>query len=101
MARAPWIQSLLFVEQRKVRFVASVLHLFDRNEMEGRGVNDVASAGGRLRVGKDVPKAGVASLGAHLGALHLVCVIGHLNEEIVRDGFGERGQADVAVELVD
>ena len=69
--------------------------------MEGGRINDVALAGGRLRVGKDMAKAGITSLGAHLGPLHLVCVVGHLDEEIFRNGFRERGQADVAVELVD
>ena len=93
--------SLLFVEQREVRFVPSVLHLVDGNEMKGGGVNDVTLAGGRLRVGKDMAKAGITSLGAHLGPLHLVCVVGHLDEEIFRNGFRERGQTDVAVELVD
>ena len=69
--------------------------------MKGGGVNDVASAGGRLRVGKDMAKARITSLVAHLGPLHLVCVIGHLDEKIVRNGFRERGQADFAVELID
>ena len=50
--------------------------------MEGRGINDVASSCRRLRVGKDVTKASIASLAAHLGALHLVCVIGYLDEKI-------------------
>ena len=69
--------------------------------MKGGGVNDVASAGGRLRVGKDMAKARITSLVAHLGPLHLVCVIGHLDEKIVRNGFRERRQTDFAVELVD
>ena len=69
--------------------------------MKGGGVNDVALAGGRCRVGKDVAKPGITSLGAHLGPLHLVCVVGDFDEEIFRNGFRERGQADVAVEFVD
>ena len=81
--------------------VASVLQLVDGNEMEGGGINDVSLARGRLRVGKDVAQAGITSLGAHLGALHLVCVVGHLDEEIFRNRFCECGQTDVAVELVD
>ena len=81
--------------------VTSILQLIDRNEMKGGGVNDVALAGGRLRVGKDMAKPGITSLGAYLRPLHFVCVVGHLGEGIFRDGFRERGQADVAVELVD
>ena len=69
--------------------------------MEGGGINDVSLARGRLRVGKDVARPGITSLCAHLGPLHLVCVVGHLDEEIFRNGFRERGQTDVAVELVD
>ena len=57
--------------------------MVDRNEMKGGGVNDVALAGGRLRVGKDVADSGITSLGTHLGPLHFVCVIGHLDEAIV------------------
>ena len=92
---------LLFVEQREGRAVASILQLVDGNEMEGGGINDVSLARGRLRVGKDMAKAGITSLGAHLGPLHLVCVVGHLDEEIFRNRFRECGQTDVAVELVD
>ena len=69
--------------------------------MKGGGVNDVTSAGGRLRVGKDMAKARIASLVPHLGPLHLVCVVGHLDKEIIRNGFRERRQADFAVELVE
>src|SRR5262245_21151280 len=69
--------------------------------MKRGGVNDVPSAGGRIWVGKDVAKASVTSLGAHLDPLHFVSVVGHLDKEIVRNGFRERGQADFAVELVD
>jgi hypothetical protein len=95
------LQSLLLLDKWQVRFVPSVLHLVDVNEVEGGGINDVSLACGRLRVGKDMAQAGITSLGAHLGALHLICVVGHLDEEIFRNGFCERGQADVAVELVD
>jgi hypothetical protein len=95
------LQNLLFVEQREVRLVASVLQLVEGNEMEGGGINDVSLARRRLRVRKDVAQAGITSLGAHLGALHLVCVVGHLNEEVFRNRFRKCGQTDVAVELVD
>ena len=40
------LQILFFVEQREVRFVTSVFHLVDRNEMKGGGVNDVTSSRG-------------------------------------------------------
>ena len=100
-ARTAWLQMLLFVEQREVRAVASILQLINGNEMEGGGINDVTLARGRCRVGKDMAEPGVTSLGAYLGALHLVCVVGHLDEEIFRNRFRERGQTDVAVELVD
>ena len=46
-------------------------------------------------------KPSITSLGAHLRPLHFVCVVGHLDEDIFRNGFRERGQADVAVEFVD
>jgi len=69
--------------------------------MESGGINDVSLARGRLRVRKDMAKAGITSLGAHLGPLHLVCVVGHLDEEIFRNRFRERGQTDVTVEFVD
>ena len=69
--------------------------------MKGGGVNDVTPCGGRIWVGKDVAKTSITSLVAHLGPLHLVCVIGHLDKEIIRNGFRERRQADFAVELVD
>ena len=101
VARTSRLQNLLFVEQREVRFVASVLQLVDGNEMEGGRINDVSLARRRLRVGKDVAEAGITSLRAHLGALHLACVVGHFDEEIFRNRFRECGQTDVAVELVD
>ena len=93
-------RSLLLFDERDVGFVTSVFHLVYRNEMKGGGVNDVASAGGRLRVGKDMAKAGITSLVAHLGPLHLVCVIGYLDKEIIRNRFREGRQADFAIELV-
>lgn len=93
--------TLLLIDQREVRFVTSVFHLIDGNEMKGRRINDVTLTSGRFRVGKDMAKAGITSLGAYLGPLHFVCVVGHLGECIFRDRFGERGQADMAVELVD
>src|SRR5436190_13267436 len=71
---APWLQrrTLFFVEKPQVGFVASVFHLFDWNEMESGRVNHVTLASGRIRVGKDMAKASVTSLGAHLGSLHLI-----------------------------
>ena len=69
--------------------------------MKGGRVNDVALAGGRCRIGKDMAKPSITSLGAYLRPLHFVCVVGDFDEEIFRNGFRERGQADVAVELVD
>ena len=92
---------LLFVEDREVRFVTSILQLVDRNEMKGGRINHVALAGGRCRVGKNMAKPSITSLGAYLRPLHFVCVVGHLGEGIFRDGFREGGQADVAVEFVD
>src|SRR5262245_3597637 len=68
--------TLFLLDHREIRFVTSIFHLFDGNEMKGGGVNNVASAGRRLRVGKDMTKARVTSLGAHLGPLHFVCVVG-------------------------
>ena len=63
---------LLLVEKRQVGVVPSVFHLFDGNEMEGGRVNHVTLTGGRFRVGKNMAKAGITALGAHLGPLHLV-----------------------------
>jgi hypothetical protein len=94
------INELLLFEKWDVLFVTSVFHLFDGNEMERSGINDVSSEGGRIWVGKDMAKARITSLVANLGPLHLVCVVGDLDKEIVRNGFGERGQADFAVEFV-
>jgi hypothetical protein len=47
-------ESLLLLNKRQVRFVPSVFHLVDVNEVERGGINDVSLAGGRLRVGKDM-----------------------------------------------
>ena len=66
------LQILFFVEQREVRFVTSIFHLFYWNEMKGGGVNHVPLSRGRLRVGKDMAKARITALCAHLGPLHLV-----------------------------
>src|SRR5881227_4215297 len=74
--------SLFFLHKRQVRVVASVFHLLDWNEMKGRRVNNVTLSGGRLRVGKDMAKARITSLGTHLSPLHLVCVVRDLDEEI-------------------
>src|SRR5262245_251289 len=69
--------------------------------MKGSRINNVTPSSRRVGVGKDVAETTVTSLGAHLDPLHLVCVVGYLDKEIVRNGFRERGQADLAVELVD
>ena len=73
---------LLFVEEREVRLVTSLFHLFDRNEMKSGGVNDVTLACGRFGVGKNMPKMSVASLGVHLGPLHVVRGVEALGKEI-------------------
>src|SRR5215467_6689262 len=62
----------LFVQKRPVRFVTSLLHILDWNEMKGGGVNGIALSGGRFRVGEEMAKVGVTSPGAHLGALHII-----------------------------
>jgi len=69
--------------------------------MKGSRINNVTAFSGGVRVGEDMAEASVTSLVAHLDPLHLVCVVGHLDKESVRNGFRERGQADVAVEFVD
>jgi len=53
--------------------------------MEGGRVNGVILSGGRFRVGKEMAKVGIASFGAHLGALHIVRSVQVLDEEIFRD----------------
>src|SRR5262245_53513352 len=98
---APWLQNLLLFEKRKVGFVTSVFHLVERNEMKGSRINNVASFSGRLWVGEDMAEASVTSPVAHLDSLHLICVVGQLDKEIVRNRFRERRQADFSVELVD
>ena len=62
----------LFLNKRHVRFVTSVFHFFDRNEMKSGGVNDVTLSRWRLRVGKHVAEMGVTSLGVDLRPLHVV-----------------------------
>jgi len=69
--------------------------------MEGGRVNGVALSGGRLRVGKEMAKVGIASFGAHLGALHIVRGVQVLDEEIFRDRFAKRGHAEAAIEFVE
>ena len=69
--------------------------------MEGGRVNGVALSGGRLRVGKEMAKVGIASFGAHLGALHIVRGVQVLGEEIFRDRFAKRGHAEAAIEFVE
>jgi hypothetical protein len=95
------VRTLLFLQKRQERFVTFVFHLFDWNEMEGGRVNGVALSGGRLRVGKEMAKVGIASFGAHLGALHIVRSVQVLGEEIFRDRFAKRGHAEAAIEFVE
>src|SRR5437870_11420638 len=94
-------QTLFFVQKRQERLVASVLHFFVWNEMEGGRVHHVTLAGRRLRVGKDIAEVGVTSFGVHLAPLHIVRSIQALAKEIFRDRFAECGKADVAVEFVE
>src|SRR6266513_1347479 len=101
-AAAPWLQrmidlrapqstlavtvwrfwTLLFLDERKVGFVTSVFHFFDRDEMEGGRVNDVTLSRGRFRVGKYIAKVSVTSLCTDLGSLHVVRSIQALDEKI-------------------
>src|SRR5205823_2335578 len=81
----------LFVQKRQVRLVASVFHLLDGNKMKGGGVNYIALSRRRFRIGKDMTEPSVASLGAYLRALHVVGVVRDLDEEVLRDWFGECG----------
>ena len=69
--------------------------------MEGGRVKGVTLSTGRFRVGKDIPQAGVASFGAHLGALHIVRSVQLLDEEIFRDRFAKRWHAEAAIEFVE
>ena len=80
---APPQRSLLLLDKRQVRFVPSVLHLVDGNEMEGGRINHVTLARRRFRVRKDMAKTGITALRAHLGPLHLICIVGDLNKEIL------------------
>jgi hypothetical protein len=68
--------------------------------MEGGRVNGVTLPGGRFRVRKEMAKVGIASFGAHLGALHIVRSVQALDEEIFRDRFAKRGHAEAAIEFV-
>jgi len=69
--------------------------------MEGGRVNGVNLSGGRFRVGKEMAKVGIASFGAHLGALHIMRSVQVLDEEIFRDRFGKRGEPGAAIEFVE
>jgi len=60
--------------------------------------NGTSVADGYLQ---DMAEARVTSFVAHLDSLHVVCVVGYLDKQIVRNGFCERWQADFAVELVE
>src|SRR6202162_3983078 len=91
----------LFFQKRQERFVSCLFHSFHWNEMEGGRVNGVALSSGRLRVGKEMAKVGIASFGAHLGALHLVRSVQVLDEEIFRDRFAQRGHAEAAIEFLE
>src|SRR5438876_9744352 len=87
----------LLLQEREVRFVRFRFHSIDRNEVEGGRIDGVAFSGRRLRVGKEMAKVGVASFGAHLGALYPVRSIQALDKEIFRDGFAERRHAEAAI----
>ena len=69
--------------------------------MEGGRVDGIALSGRRRRVGKEMAKVGIASFGAHLGALHVVRSVQVFDQEIFRDRFGKRGQAGAAIEFVE
>ena len=69
--------------------------------MESGRVNGVHLSGRRFRVGKEMPKVCVASLRAHLGALHIFRTVQLLDEEIFRDRFAECGQAELTVEFIE
>src|SRR5205823_2220410 len=101
MRRSHPPRTLLFFQERQERFVTFLFHSFHWNEMEGGRVEGVALSGGRHRVGKEMAEVGIASLGAHLGALHIVRSVRFLDEEIFRDRFGKRGAAGPAVEFVE
>src|SRR5881392_460154 len=90
----------LFLHKRHERFVTVAFHSFDWNEMESGRVNGVNLSSGRLRFGKEMAKVGVTSFGAHLGALHIVRSVQALRDEIFRDRFAKRGQAEAAIEFV-
>src|SRR5438874_4983517 len=95
------VRALLFLHKRQERFVTFAFHLFDWNEMEGGRVDGVTLSGGRFWVGKEMAKVGIASFGAHLGALHIVRSVHVLDEQIFRDRFAECGHADATVEFVE
>src|SRR6266436_9340937 len=95
------LRTLLFLQKRQERFVTFIFHSFGWNEMEGGRVNGVNLSGGRFRVGKEIAKVGIASFGAHLGALHIVRSVQLLDEEIFRDRFAKCGYADLTVEFVE
>src|SRR5713101_8153173 len=95
------VRALLFLQKRQERFVTFTFHSFDWNKMEGGRVNGVNLSGGRFRVGKEMAKVGIASFGAHLGALHIVRSVQVLDEEIFRDRFAKRGHAEAAIEFVE
>src|SRR5437870_3370760 len=63
---------LLFLQERQERFVTSAFHVFFWNEMEGSRVDDVTLSSRRFRVGENIAKVCVASLGVDLRALHIV-----------------------------
>ena len=90
--RASGSRAYFFSTNGRYTYVTSVLHLFDGNEMERSGINDVSSEGRRLRVGKDMAKAGITSFVAHLSPLHLICGVGHLDRRSYEMGFVNVGK---------
>ena len=69
--------------------------------MEGGRVNGVTLSRGRFRIGKNMAKVSVTSLGAHLGPTHIVRRVQVLDQKIFRDRFAKCGQADLCIEFID
>ena len=96
------LQSLLLLDKRQVRF-ATLYPSSGRRERNGRRRNKPRNAGLWAIAGRERHGQGGHYFASR--ALRVRCISfvlsGHLDEEIFRNGFRERGQADLAVELVD